>query len=321
VSSVVLAFGPLQHALSVVDSKFTAFFEATTSGNFESKTTRDQYVASVRIESEVRKVDVPNDTNFRFGTLEVIGFLPDGVPLWAAVALIAVSLITSLMTAAFGIGGGVTLLGAMTVLMPVAAIIPVHGLVQLGSNASRAAIFRNDMDFRLLIAFTLGTALGVGVGVHMVVALPDDILRLVLGAFVLATTWIAMPKRLGGNLPLFTGLGALASLATMFVGATGPLVMALVAPLSAEKKRVVANFAGCMTVQHGAKTVAFGVIGFAFAEWAPLILAMIASGFVGTLIGRKILLKIRETIFRNILKWLMTALALNLIITALWRLT
>jgi len=53
----------------VVDSKFTAFFEATTSGNFESKTTRDHYVARVRIESDVRKVDVPNDTNFRFGTL------------------------------------------------------------------------------------------------------------------------------------------------------------------------------------------------------------------------------------------------------------
>jgi|GEM_PF-1927928 len=53
----------------MVDSKFTAFFEATTLGNFEAKTTRDHYVASVRIGSEVRKADVPNDTNFRFGTL------------------------------------------------------------------------------------------------------------------------------------------------------------------------------------------------------------------------------------------------------------
>jgi len=57
----------LEH--SVVDSKFTAFFEATTLGNFEAKTTRDHYVASVRIESDVRKADVPNDTNFRFGTI------------------------------------------------------------------------------------------------------------------------------------------------------------------------------------------------------------------------------------------------------------
>jgi len=56
--------------MSVVDSKFTAFFEAITLGNFESKTTRDHYVASVRIESDVRKADVPNDTNFRFGTLD-----------------------------------------------------------------------------------------------------------------------------------------------------------------------------------------------------------------------------------------------------------
>ena len=53
----------------MVDSKFTAFFEVATLGNFESKTTRDHYVASVRIESEVRKAAVPNDTNFRFGTL------------------------------------------------------------------------------------------------------------------------------------------------------------------------------------------------------------------------------------------------------------
>ena len=52
-----------------MDSTFTAFFEATTLGNFESKTTRDHYVASVRIGSEVRKADVPNDTNFRFGTI------------------------------------------------------------------------------------------------------------------------------------------------------------------------------------------------------------------------------------------------------------
>jgi|GEM_PF-1820540 len=52
-----------------MDSKFTVFFEATILGNFESKTTRDQYVARVRNESEVRKADAPNDTNFRFGTL------------------------------------------------------------------------------------------------------------------------------------------------------------------------------------------------------------------------------------------------------------
>ena len=58
----------------MVDLKFTAFFEATTLGNFESKTTRDQYVASVRIEAEVRKADVPNDTNFRFGTLVILNY-------------------------------------------------------------------------------------------------------------------------------------------------------------------------------------------------------------------------------------------------------
>jgi uncharacterized membrane protein YfcA len=246
--------------------------------------------------------------------------LPDGVALWAAAALVAVSFATSMMTAALGIGGGVTLLAAMTVLTPLAALIPVHGVVQMGSNVGRAAIFRKDIEARVLVPFLFGTALGVGVGAHIVVSLPEDLLRLILGAFVLATTWMTLPKRLGGGVPVFAGLGALASLATMFVGATGPLVMALVAPLSPEKRHVVANFAACMTVQHGAKSLAFGAVGFAFAEWLPLMAAMIAFGFAGTVAGRHVLLKTAEHRFRAVLKWVMTALAVNLIATALWNL-
>lgn len=253
-------------------------------------------------------------------SIEALTLVPDGLAPWAAVALVAVSFATSMMTAALGIGGGVTLLAAMTLLVPLAALIPVHGVVQLGSNVGRAALFRRDIDPRVLVPFMLGTALGVGVGAHMVVALPDDALRLILGGFVLATTWFALPKRLGGSLGVFTGLGALASLATMFVGATGPLVMALVAPLSQEKRQVVANFAACMTVQHGAKSLAFGAVGFLFADWIVLMAVMIASGFAGTMVGRRVLMKTDEDRFRRLLKFVMTALALNLIATALWNL-
>ncbi|MEM8689778.1 MAG: sulfite exporter TauE/SafE family protein, partial [Pseudomonadota bacterium] len=61
--------------------------------------------------------------------------LPPAIePVWAAL-LIAVSAVTSFVTASLGLGGGVILLAVMALIVPGPAIIPVHGAVQIGSNA------------------------------------------------------------------------------------------------------------------------------------------------------------------------------------------
>ena len=61
-------------------------------------------------------------------------FLPTALTVIDAVLLVIASLATSFLTAAFGIGGGFTLIALMA-LLPPAALIPIHGIVQLGSNA------------------------------------------------------------------------------------------------------------------------------------------------------------------------------------------
>ena len=70
---------------------------------------------------------------------------PELLPLDAA-WLVLTAGVTSLMTATLGIGGGVLLLVIMAQLVPIAALIPVHGLVQLGSNANRAIMTRQHID-------------------------------------------------------------------------------------------------------------------------------------------------------------------------------
>ncbi|EFO33444.1 permease [Roseibium sp. TrichSKD4] len=66
---------------------------------------------------------------------------------------------------------------------------------------------------------------------------------------------------------------------------------------------------------HVFKIFAFGLLGFAFAPWLPLITGMIAKGFLGTLAGSKVLGRLDEALFRLGFKIIMTGLALNLI----WR--
>ena len=61
-------------------------------------------------------------------------FMPEGLSGAVGLALIAASALTSFITAAFGLSGGVTILALMAILLPPAALIPVHGAVQIGSN-------------------------------------------------------------------------------------------------------------------------------------------------------------------------------------------
>jgi len=75
----------------------------------------------------------------------------------------------------------------------------------------------------------------------------------------------------------------------------------------------VATHALLMTVQHLLKTVAFGFLGFAFSVWLPLIAAMIAAGFLGTVVGKKVLVRIDEKRFKLALNAILIVLALRLI--------
>lgn len=217
-----------------------------------------------------------------------------------------------------GIGGGVIMLGAMASLLPAAAIIPVHAVVQLGSNVGRAAVLRRWIDKGRLVPFLLGSVVGIALGASVVVSLPVELLRLVLGLFILQTLWLpiaGMAAIKGRGLALG---GAIASFLTMLVGATGPYVLALLRPLGLGREGLIATHAAAMTGQHGLKLLAFGLFGFAFLPWLPLVGLMIAAGFAGTLMGRWLLGRIDPRHFARIIQVLLTALALELVLRPVW---
>ncbi|MBT5267656.1 MAG: sulfite exporter TauE/SafE family protein [Rhodospirillaceae bacterium] len=246
----------------------------------------------------------------------MLELLPEGVLLWAAGTLVAVSYFTSAFTAAFGIGGGLFMLVSIASLVPPLAIIPLHGLVQIGSNAGRAAVMRQHISYRPFALLTIGGVVGVVIASQIVVALPQSWLRLILGVFVVWAVWGPKPKSASiGDLG-YAIAGAAASFATMFVGATGPLIAAFISPDRFSKNATVATHAATMTLQHTLKIIAFGVLGFAFMDWLPLVAAMIATGFLGTLTGRYMLERIPEIWFKRIFKTALTLLAARLIIVA-----
>lgn len=205
------------------------------------------------------------------------------------------------------------MLVAIGSVLPPFAVIPVHGVVQFGSNAGRAYVMRTHMDRQLFWFFLIGALVGIAVAAQIVVSLPQAALQAVLACFILYTVW--GPKLAKQKVPAagFIGVGAVTSFATMFVGATGPLLAALLPPDTYGKMVTVATHGACMTVQHGLKVVAFGIVGFAFVEWMPLIAAMIATGFLGTTTGKKVLDWMPERAFAIGFKIVLTVLAARLL--------
>src|SRR5690606_16442647 len=101
------------------------------------------------------------------------GLPPDGLGLAAAAVLVIASFFTSALTAAFGVGGGVAMLALMGLFVPVLALIPVHGAVQLGSNSGRAWRQRIHIRRDIFMPFLAGSLAGAIAGAFFVVQLPD----------------------------------------------------------------------------------------------------------------------------------------------------
>lgn len=239
----------------------------------------------------------------------------------AGLGLLALSFLGSFVTVAFGAGGGAFLLVGMTVWMPVTAAIPLHGVIQAGSNVGRALVTWRSVRWPLFASFAAGAVLGGLIGSQVVVALPAAWVEAILGAFILYSLWGRMPVPRGRGRGVLAGVGAVTTALTLLVGATGPLVAASLRALGLPRFEYVGTFSTCMSLQHGVKILAFGLLGFSYAEYAGFLAAMIAAGFAGTLLGRRALHRMPERLFRAALRLVLTLLALRLLFQAALSLT
>ncbi len=227
------------------------------------------------------------------------------------VALLCVaSFLGSLITVAFGIGGGALLLAIFAVLLPPAALIPVHGVVQVGSNLGRAILFFRHTLWPALPWFVVGSVAGVAVGGAIVVNIPPWAVQVGVGLFI-AWSVAARPPKWLSAWPVVTG--AVSSFLTMFFGATGPFVANYTRSLNLARHAHVATHATLMSVQHLLKSVVFGLLGFAFAPWAGFIVAMILAGLLGTLAGNLVLRRMTDNRFHQALNIVLLLIAARLI--------
>ena len=130
--------------------------------------------------------------------------------------LIGAACITSMIAAVGGVGGGVVLIAIMPGFLPAAAIIPVHGLVQIASNLSRALIGFKHTEWRLVGQYAIGAVIGAALGSRFIADIEWETMPLFLGIFILLITWMPKFSRAPDLPAKFTLLGAFQTALSLF---------------------------------------------------------------------------------------------------------
>jgi len=120
-------------------------------------------------------VDLLKDLIFNVSDLTILEFC----------ILFLSSLLTSTVTASFGLGGGSLLILIMVSIMNPLVIIPIHAIIQMSSNSTRAIVFRENINFTYMLPFVLGSLIGVSIAAIIIIDLPKNLIQSFIGIFIL----------------------------------------------------------------------------------------------------------------------------------------
>lgn len=229
------------------------------------------------------------------------------------------ALLTSILSAIVGMAGGITLLAVMLLFYEPLVAIPLHGVVQLVSNSSRAVVQRRHLRWGIIVRYGVFLLPMGFVGLWLAEALPPGATRVLIGVFVLVATWLpgalllgTHPEKTDPNVR-FLGLGATVGLLNVTIGATGPLIAPFFLNLGLTRFQLVGTKAACQTLGHVTKLIVFGVAGFAYGAHAALLALLCAMVVAGTWIGSRLLERVNERVFVRLYKTVLTLIALHLI--------
>lgn len=230
----------------------------------------------------------------------------------ATIVLVAGSFLAAVSNAAFSSGGAMIILAVTSTVLPVAAIVPIHSTLLIGSTASRAIVFRRHVDWQIAGPFLAGSVIAVAIASRIYFELPEKAIAAAIAVVMLVAIWLpGISWRPKLRHPWLIVGFAHSFLSTLF--AYGALLHAIILHTGLNRRQVLGTMAVALTGMSVFKILGYTLNGFDYRPFLPVIALAIGAAFLGTAVGKLIAERISERMFRFVFQALVTLTAIRLL--------
>jgi uncharacterized protein len=239
----------------------------------------------------------------------------------AAIFVIAMAFVTATLSGVFGMAGGLVLMGALALVLPVQAAFVTHGLLQLVANGWRAVLHRTFVRWDIVGWYALAS-LVAGVVVSLLSFTPSKPLLFLLLGLVPGLTWLpqrwinldaARPRQAFLSGLTVTGLNLTA-------GVAGPLLDIFFVRTELSRHAIVATKAATQVFSHLSKIVVYGapLLAASGKGMPPLWVFVLAVplSMAGTVAGGQILNRMTDVNFKRWTRWIVTGVGVGYLVQA-----
>jgi len=220
-------------------------------------------------------------------------------------------LVSGFISGVFGMAGGMILMGALLLVLPVPTAMVLHGVTQMTSNGWRGLVWRRYVDWKVVLRFASGLAVA-GLLFFSVRYVPDRAVVLIcLGSLPFVVMVVPNRLILQVDKPLGAEIcGFLNAILQFLGGVSGPVLDAFFVRTLFDRRVVVATKAVCQTLAHFTKLAYFLHLGSSMGDepgdlW--LFAMCIGLAIAGTSLSRNILEKLSDAQFRRWTKTILLA--------------
>jgi uncharacterized membrane protein YfcA len=228
-----------------------------------------------------------------------------------------------LLGVAAGTLGGVIGFGSSIMLMPVLVIlfgpreaVPIMAVAALLANASRAAVWWREVDWRAFAAYSVAGVPAAALGASTLLTIPQRWIEIAMGLFFLAVIparrWLAK-RNLRINLWQLALAGAVVGYITGIVVSTGPINAPFFLAFGLVKGAYLATEALGSLAVYISKTIVFRSFGALPVDIISKGLVIGSSLMVGSFVAKRLVLKLRAEQFSMLIEGLLLVSGLTML--------
>jgi uncharacterized membrane protein YfcA len=223
--------------------------------------------------------------------------------------------------------GAIAGFGSSTIFLPLALFfvdfetaLTLVAISHTFGNLGRINFFRHGLDKKIITTFGIPSILFSFLGASLVGILSQDILKITLGIFliILSVLFLIRPEL---KLPTCTNMvitgGGISGLITGLVGTGGALRATFLTGFNLEKTKYIATAAVIALGTDAARIPSYLTQGFLLQHYYYYIPILAATAIGGSYVGKKIVGKIDQKIFRKIVLIAIILVSINFIISSI----